>query len=107
MAPSRVAQRKRLIYLNVLHYKLIEMAEQVHDYKLYEKILDIKLTLRDTESLFRVYSAQDIKNLISAKMNNVRREPANLQILYKLGDMINKLREDMDAAKAQNGQEGR
>jgi hypothetical protein len=83
------------------------MAEEKHDYKLYEKILDIKLLLRDSESLFRFYSSQDIKNLISAKMNNVRREPADLQSLYKLADMINKLREDMDASKAQNGQEDR
>jgi hypothetical protein len=57
------------------------------DDKLYGKILDVLLVLRDTAEKFRGYSASDIKKLIAAK-----REPTDLRILYLLADMIDEVR---------------
>jgi len=50
----------------------------------YYKFLDMKLLLRDTQSHFHTYSAQDIKKLIAAKMKSVReRESKALQQLER------------------------
>ena len=68
------------------------------DHKLYEKILDTLLTLRDTAEHFRIRSAQDIKKLIAAKLKAVR-EPKDLQLLYKLEEMIGDLRKTFIIAK--------
>jgi len=68
------------------------------DHKLYEKILDTLLTLRDTADHFRIRSAQDIKRLIWAKLNGVK-EPKDLQLLYKLEEMIADLRKTCIIAK--------
>jgi hypothetical protein len=63
------------------------------DPKLYEKIFDIFLALRDTRERFKTYSAQDIKKLIAAKLNaKTQKEPAPLQELYNLEKMITELR---------------
>jgi len=70
----------------------------VPDHKLYEKILDTLLTLRDTAEHFRIRSAQDIKKLIWSKLNGVR-EPKDLQLLYKLEEMIADLRKTCIIAK--------
>jgi len=69
------------------------------DHKLYEKILDTLLTLRDTAEHFRIRSAQDIKKLIAAKLNAVRREPRDLELLYRLEAMITDLRTTFTVAK--------
>jgi hypothetical protein len=69
------------------------------DHKLYEKILDTLLNLRDTAEHFRIRSAQDIKKLIAAKMKAVRREPKDLQLLYTLEAMITDLRKTLIIAK--------
>ena len=68
------------------------------DHKLYEKILDMLLTLRYTAEHFRIRSAQDIKKLIWSKLNGVR-EPKDLQLLYKLEAMITDLRKTLIIAK--------
>jgi len=63
------------------------------DPKLYEKIFDIFLALRDTRERFKTYSAQDIKKLIAAKLKaKTQKEPAPLQELYNLEKMITELR---------------
>jgi hypothetical protein len=72
-------------------------AEQGH--KLYEKILDIKLVLRDLQDEFKTYSAQDIKKLIGSKLKSVKKGPAALQELYRLEAMITDLREAFVLAK--------
>jgi hypothetical protein len=68
------------------------------DHKLYEKVLDTLLTLRDTAEHFRIRSAQDIKKLIWSKLNGAR-EPKDLQLLYKLEAMITDLRKSLIIAK--------
>ena len=68
------------------------------DHKLYEKLLDTLLTLRDTADHFRIRSAQDNKKLIASKLNGVR-EPKELQELYKLEAMITHLRKTLIIAK--------
>jgi hypothetical protein len=67
---------------------------------LYGQILDTFLALRDTRERFKTYSAKDIKQLISSKMKSVR-EPAALRELYKLEEMISKLRASFTEAKVQ------
>ena len=75
-------------------------AEQgVKDHKLYEKILNIKITIRDLHSDILPCSAQDIKKLINSKMTNVRREPPALKELYELEAMIAELRQTFILAK--------
>ena len=64
------------------------------DHKLYEKILDITIVLRDVHDLFRPSSAQDIKKLIASKM-----KPKALEQLYLLEKMITELRETFVVAK--------
>jgi hypothetical protein len=69
------------------------------DHKLYEKIVDILIVLRDTRENFIGYSASDIKKLIAAKMKAVRREPKALEQLYRLEAMITDLRKTLIIAK--------
>jgi len=69
------------------------------DHKLYEKIIDIKLVLRDLQDEFKTYSAQDIKKLIAAKLKSIKKEPAALQELYRLEAMITALRQAFIVAK--------
>jgi hypothetical protein len=72
------------------------------DHKLYEKLFDTLLVLRDARERFHCYSAADIKKLIATKMNaKTLREPAALAELYKLETMIRELRESMEAAKSE------
>ena len=69
----------------------------------YNKILNILLTLRDTAEHFKIRSAQDIKNLINAKMAaKTLKEPKDLATLYALEKEIRELREAMDLAKAKS-----
>lgn len=69
---------------------------------LYEKILYMKIDLRDVYLLFQPYSANDIKKLIASKRKGVR-EPKDLQKLYKLIDTINDLQiAFIEAAKESN-----
>jgi len=72
---------------------------EVKDHKLYEKILDIKITIRDLHTDILPCSAQDIKKLINSKMTNVRREPPALKELYQLETMIAELRQTFVLAK--------
>ena len=59
------------------------------DPKLYEKIFDIFLALRDARERFKTYSAPDINKLIAAKLNaKSQKEPAPLQELYNLEKTI-------------------
>ena len=68
--------------------------------KLYDKLFDTLLALRDARERFQCYSAADINRLIAAKMKaKSLREPAALAELYKLETMIRDLRESMEAAK--------
>ena len=69
------------------------------DHKLYEKILDITIALRDVHDLFRPSSAQDIKKLIASKMKAKKKEPKALDQLYILEKMITELRETFVVAK--------
>ena len=71
------------------------------EHKVYEKILDTLLELRDTAEHFRIRSAQDIKRLIWSKLNGVR-EPKDLQILYRLETMITDLRKSLIIAKEEH-----
>jgi hypothetical protein len=71
--------------------------------KLYDKIFDILLVLRDTRERFSTYSATDIKKLIAAKMKAVRSGPADLQLLYQLGDMIAELQASFELASPSLG----
>ena len=68
------------------------------DHKLYEKIVDTMIVLRDVQDRFRPYSANDIQSLITSKMKS-KREPIALQHLYKLEAMISNLRESFILAK--------
>jgi len=79
----------------------MEIPRETED-KLYEKILDVKLVMRDLSEHFRPYSARDIEKLIQAKMKaKTLREPAALQELYRLEEIIRDLRESMEAAKSE------
>ena len=72
------------------------------DHKLYEKLFDTLLAIRDLRERFQCYSAADINRLIVAKMKaKTLREPAALAELYKLETMIRDLRESMEAAKSE------
>ena len=69
------------------------------DHKLYEKLFDILLAVRDARERFQCYSAADIKKLIEAKMKaKTLREPVALGELYRLETMIRGLWESMEAA---------
>jgi hypothetical protein len=68
------------------------------DHKLYEKLVNTLLELRDTADHFRIRSAQDNTKLIAAKLKGVR-EPRDLQILYRLEAMITDLRKTLIIAK--------
>lgn len=57
--------------------------------KLYDKIFDILLVLRDTREHFQTYSAADIKKLIASKRK------AALKKLYNLESMIADLRKSL------------
>ena len=71
------------------------------DPKLYEKILDTFLVLRDVSDRFKTYSARDINALIASKMRmKTDREQIHLQQLYRLEAMIKDVRESMAKAKA-------
>ena len=61
----------------------------------YYQFLDMKIILRDVQSHFHTYSAQDIKKLIAAKMKS-KREPKALQQLYELEKAITELRLALD-----------
>ena len=70
------------------------------DTKLYEKLLDIFLSLRDLRDYFQCYSANDIKKLIASKMKmKTLHEPAALQKLYMLETAIRNLRESMEMSR--------
>jgi hypothetical protein len=72
------------------------------DHKLYEKLFDILLVLRDTREHFHTYSAPDINRLIASKMKAVTmREPKALEQLYRLEAMITDLRETLIIAKSE------
>jgi hypothetical protein len=72
------------------------------DHNLYQKILDTLLVLRDTADHFRIRSAQDIKKLITSKLKALRREPKDLEQLYRLEAMITDLRNTFLLAKEES-----
>ena len=68
------------------------------NHRVYEKLLNTLLELRDTAEHFRIRSAHDNTKLIAAKLKGVR-EPKDLQILYRLEAMITDLRKTLIIAK--------
>ena len=70
---------------------------QVEDV-LYNKILDMMLVLRDTSQEFKIFSAHDIVKLIAHKLKR-KTEPAELQYLFRLEQMITDLRLTFEKAK--------
>ena len=80
---------------------LVSIMTSKEDHKLYEKILDTFLVLRDVSDRFKTYSARDINALIASKMRmKTDREQIHLHQLYRLEAMIKDVRESMAAAKA-------
>lgn len=80
---------------------LLSTMTSQEDPKLYEKILDTFLVLRDVSDRFKTYSARDINALIASKMRmKTDREQIHLQQLYRLEAMIKDVRESMAKAKA-------
>ena len=72
----------------------LENLENLED-KLYYKILDLIITLRDVQSEFKTYSASDIKKLIAYK----KKEPIELKHLYNLELMIADIRTSLVLVK--------
>ena len=66
---------------------------------LYYKIFDSLIALRDVRDQFHTYSANDIKKLISSKLNSKKRGPKDLELLYNLETMIRDIRESFIVAK--------
>jgi hypothetical protein len=66
---------------------------------LYYKIFDTLVLLRDVSDQFRTYSANDIKKLISSKLNAKKRGPKDLELLFNLEAMIRDIRESFIVAK--------
>jgi hypothetical protein len=66
---------------------------------LYYKIFDSLIVLRDVRDQFHTYSANDIKKLISSKINSKKRGPKDLELLYNLETMIRDIRESFIVAK--------
>jgi len=71
------------------------MSEKSLEDKLYYKILDMMITLRDVQSEFKTYSPNDIKKLIAYK----KKEPLELKHLYSLELMIADIRESLILVK--------
>ena len=70
-----------------------------HTDNLYYKIFDTLVVLRDVSDQFRTYSANDIKKLISSKINAKKRGPKDLELLFNLEAMIRDIRESFIVAK--------
>ena len=79
------------------HYNRPKLNARYYN-RMYDKIFNIMITLRDLREKFQTWSSTDIKNLISAKMKS-KREPRDLKELYALADMINDLRASLDEEK--------
>jgi hypothetical protein len=73
------------------------------DDTLYPQLHDVIITLDAANKLFTPFSAQDIKDLITAKIKAKKKTPMRLEKLYKLEEMIRDLRETFDAAKERVG----
>jgi hypothetical protein len=69
---------------------------------LYDKLLDTKLHLRDTHEHFNTYSAQDLIKLIKAALNNTRKVPQGIKLLYELEQRIAEIRQLLEQEKLEN-----
>lgn len=69
---------------------------------LYDKLLDTKLHLRDTQEHFSTYSAQDLIKLIKAALNNRRKLPEGIKLLYELEQRIAEVRHLLEQEKLEN-----
>ena len=67
---------------------------------LYDKILAMKITLRDTQYHFMSYSPTDIKRLAATK-----RDGPALKQLYQLEEMIAELRQAFTATRSVSKEE--
>ena len=76
-----------------------------HTDNLYYKIFDTLVVLRDVSDKFRTYSANDIKKLISSKINSKKRGPKDLELLYNLEAMLRDIRESFIVAKSELNKE--
>lgn len=63
------------------------------DNKIYSKLLDILVVLKDDADHFRTYSAQNLTKIIDASIHNKRKEPEGIQRLYSLEKRITEVRE--------------
>ena len=69
---------------------------------LYPKLLDLKLVLRDTQDHFMTYSARDLLNLIHSSVQNKRKQPAALDLLYELETRIAEVRHLIEQERFKN-----
>jgi hypothetical protein len=76
-----------------------------HTDNLYYKIFDTLVVLRDVSDQFRTYSANDIKKLVSSKINAKKRGPKDLELLYNLEAMLRDIRESFIVAKSELNKE--
>lgn len=97
--PSRNRCGRQIEHKPATPYYSMSVEPKLEDHKLYEKILNIKIIIRDLHTDILPCSAQDIKKLINSKMTNVRREPQALKELYELEAMIAELRQAFVVAK--------
>lgn len=71
------------------------------DKELYGQLRDILVTLNAVNSTFTPFSARDINEVITAKLNSKTKKYSKyLEQLYKLEAMIHALRESFDKAKS-------
>ena len=75
--------------------------EKVEDI-LYDKMLDMKLVLRDTEEHFKVYSANDLIKLIHSSTHNKRNRPIEIQLLFDLEKRITEIRHIIEGERLKN-----
>ena len=69
---------------------------------LYFKLLDTKLVLRDTQEHFKTYSAKDLVRLIDATLQNKRKEPEGMKLLYDLEKRITEIRNIIEEERLKN-----
>ena len=69
---------------------------------LYPKLLDTTLVLRDTQEHFKTYSAQDLVKLIRSALQNKRKEPEGMKLLYDLEKRIAEIRHIIEEERLKN-----
>jgi len=74
------------------------MAKEKIEDKLYYKILDLMITLRDVHEEFKTYSPTDIKKLIASKLKS-KKIPVPIKHLYNVELLIAEIREIFNTEK--------